>query len=889
MKYLLCTCLLLVAFTSLAAAEPSFKEARQLWLTGNYDEAKEQYEQLAKTAKNQPAAAIGLSRTLQSQGEYDLALTTLDEALKEHAKSAPLQGRRAELLFLRGRWEEAEKAAGAAMEGKYPFLARWVVAQIAHCRGDLKKADAEYRWFFSTYNQRIEAKDYIEDPDELLLVGQAMIEYAKMRNSSSLFTDVLTDVYADAIKNDKNFWPAEYQSGLLLLEKFNRGEGMPALDKVLTINPQAAEALAAKGAAALQRFEIKEAEQFAEQALKINANLPEALRLRADVHLAVGDFANALKELARARKINDRDERTLARVAACLQMQNTKPNLENPNTELDKLKASILAFNSKPAVFYYELGERLEDRRYFDQARECYLEAVKLRPGMAGPSNSLGMLYMRLGKEKEAAPLLKKGFEADPFNVRVKNMLTVLRHLEKYETIKTKHYELRFDPKKDAALAHYLSEYLEEIHKDLAAKFAYDPAEPILIELFNNHEMFSGRTIALPDLHTIGACTGRMIAMASPNGAGVPKVFNWARVIRHEIVHIFNLEQTHFLVPHWLTEGLAVNNEGFPRPQIWNQLLLERVPSGELLNLDTIDLGFIRPRSQLEWQMAYCQSQLYVQYLESKYGKPAIGEMLAAYRDGLSTAAAVQKVCKVDKDAFEKGYKDHLQKTILTLKSKPPEKRKSLDQLKKEYEKNPDDIDVAAALAEASLGRSPVEARKLAQKVLDRKKNHPRACLVLARLARLGGDVKQEQELLERGLDRDDPDPKILQALGKMYYDAMDFPKAEDVMELGRKAEPFESKWLELLAQVHALADDKEKLIATLKQLAPADADNIDRRKRLARLLLEAEQFAEAEKYARQALEIDVKDKDVLEMLQKALKGQNKDAEAERMTKLLGK
>ena len=40
----------------------------------------------------------------------------------------------------------------------------------------------------------------------------------------------------------------------------------------------------------------------------------------------------------------------------------------------------------------------------------------------------------------------------------------------------------------------------------------------------------------------------------------------------------------------------------------------------------------------------------------------------------------------------------------------------------------------------------------------------------------------------------------------------------------------------------------------------PTDADDLDHRKRLARLLLEKEQYAEAEKYARQALEIDVKD-----------------------------
>lgn len=362
-------------------------------------------------------------------------------------------------------------------------------------------------------------------------------------------------------------------------------------------------------------------------------------------------------------------------------------------------------------MFWFELGERLEDRRYFEDAEKCYLEASKLRASLPGPSNSLGLLYMRLGKEKEARPLLDQGFKNDPFNVRVSNMRKVLGHLDKYETLKTKHYELRYDPKHDAPLARYMAEYLEEVHKDLAAKFDYNPTGPILVELFNNHEMFSGRTIALPDLHTIGACTGRMIAMVSPHGRGIRQPFNWGRVIRHELVHIFNLEQTHFLVPHWLTEGLAVNNEGFPRPQVWNQLLLERVPAGDLLNLDTVDLGFIRPRTPMEWQLAYCQSQLYVQYLEATYGKKAVGELLAAYSDGLGTAEALQKACKVDKETFEKGYKEHLQKTVQGLKTKPPEKRKTLAKLKQEYEKNPDDLEVIAALADALYRQNNVEAQ----------------------------------------------------------------------------------------------------------------------------------------------------------------------------------
>ncbi len=98
-----------------------------------------------------------------------------------------------------------------------------------------------------------------------------------------------------------------------------------------------------------------------------------------------------------------------------------------------------------------------------------------------------------------------------------------------------------------------------------------------------------------------------------------------------------------------------------------------------------------------------------------------------------------------------------------------------------------------------------------------------------------------------------------------------------------------DNDWAQQLMRVYARGGDKDKLIAVLKDLVPTDADQLDWRKRLTRLLLEKDDFAVAEQYARQGLEIDVADAEVQEMLQKALKGQKKDDEAARLAKLLAK
>src|SRR5262249_36316957 len=193
--------------------------------------------------------------------------------------------------------------------------------------------------------------------------------------------------------------------------------------------------------------------------------------------------------------------------------------------------------------------------------------------------------------EGDDRPVLTQAFDADRFNVRVRNALTVLQHLDHYQTEHTEHFVIRFDPETDLLLAQELGRHLESGYTALAKQYGYDPGGPILFELFNNHEMFSGRITALPDLHTICASTGSVVAMASTHAKGVERPFNWGRVIRHELVHVFNLKQTHFLCPHWLTEGLAVDNEGYPRPQEWMMLLQDRARSGHLLDLNNIDLA----------------------------------------------------------------------------------------------------------------------------------------------------------------------------------------------------------------------------------------------------------------------------------------------------------
>ncbi|HKB03487.1 MAG TPA: tetratricopeptide repeat protein [Gemmataceae bacterium] len=876
--------------------EGPLAEAQQRWLRGNYEEARAQYEKLLVDEKDRPAAAVGLARTWLSEGGYDKALEAIETALQNDGKNPDLLAARANIRFHTGKWDEASKDAEAALQSKADhFLARLVRAQLLRDRGEVTKADAEMRWFVRTYTQRDNADKPIRDPDELLMVGLAGSENARWHSLSDQFRFLINELYPDVLKLDPDDWRAEWHIGMLLLEKYNRPEALQAFDNALKINPKSAEAFVGKGMVALQQFETKDADAQADAALKTNPRLTSALRLKADVLMLAGDIPGARKLLDRARAVNPREEPTLARIAACARVLNQPDAVKDVIAEVEK-------FNPKPAHFYQELASSLEDRKLYKDAEVYFKKSIELREktataktalAMPAAQAGLGMLYLRLGQEDEAKGLLEQAFKGDTFNVRVANSLKVLRHLEKYQTIQTKHYDLRYDPNQDKLLAEFLAEYLETVHERLAKDFQYEPPGRILVELFNNHEMFSGRTVGLPDLHTIGACTGKVVTIASPKGKGLVKPFNWGRVIRHELVHIFNLAQTEFLVPHWLTEGLAVRNEGGNRPPQWSAVLRERFEKDDLLDLDSIMLAFVRPRNQEEWALAYCQSHLYVEYMIKTYGLESIGPMLNAFRDGLDTGAALQKVCKVDKDAFEKGYRAYVTEAVKSIPSggkKPAaEKPMTLAELEKAHEKDPEDADIAARLADQySRRKRSADARKLVDKVLEKKPGHALASIVKARLLSLAGDEDGSREVIEAAARANPDDSRMTLALGRLAMEAKDWTKAAEQFEKGRKTAPLEGDWLPHLIEIYTKVEDTEKLTDVLREQVGNDPDDLKNRIQLAKLLVGARKHAEAEEVARDAIRIDVTDGDAQKALLEALDGQNKDEEAKALRKRFG-
>ncbi|MBX9581791.1 MAG: tetratricopeptide repeat protein, partial [Gemmataceae bacterium] len=860
----------------LIRADDPLKAARQRLQRGNYAEARELY---AKLGPEHPSAAVGIAAAWRAEGEAGKALDAIDRSLKPAPTQTDLLAHRADLFLSLGKWDDARKDAEAAL-AKDPkhFLARWVRAQLLRDSGDLQTADAEVRWFVREYTEAADADKEITDPDLLLIVGQAGAENATWNNRPQQFQFILNEVYRDALKRDPDCWQAEYQAGRLLLEKHSRGDALNAFDAALAINPKAADALVGKGLVALDGLDLKDAERFAEQALKVNPRHPGALRLKADVLLTGGDLGAAERLLTAARLVNPRDEATLARLAAVY-------HLMGKGAEVAARAKEVEGFDPKPARFYHDLGTVLEDQKQFPKAEEYFRKAAGLRPNVPGPAGDLGMLLLRTGREAEARPLLDAAKKADPFNVRVSNSLRVLKHLDGYQTVETPHYVVRFDPKADALLAPFLADYLEEVHAEFKGRYGYEPPGKVLIEVFSSREMFSGRTIALPTLPDVaaGACSGRVVSFPSPTAKKGPPE-NWARVIRHELTHAFNLLQTDYRVPHWLTEGLAVRTEGEARPPQWVAVLRQRHAAGTMLDLDNITLAFVRPRAPDDWPLAYLQALLYVEYTVQTYGEGSVGKLLDAYRTTADTAAVLKQALGADKAEFERGYRKYVDGVVKGA-GRRGEKPLTFAELEAAYKASPDDADLMARLAGEYARRNKAdEARKLVDTALAKEKGHPGASVVKARLLDRDKDPAGARAVLEEAAKENPDDPRVLLALGRQLTGAKELEAAAAAFERGRKAAPHEAEWLPELARLYNTLDRSAELVGVLAEIAARDPDERPARVKLARLLLPTKP-EEAERIAWEALRLDLRDADARAVLLEALKARGKDGEAAKLAK----
>ncbi len=846
--------------------------ALHLLRTGKYAEAEEAYSRLADES---PEAAVGLARAQAASGHLEQANSTLSPWI---GKSAAADVEAARMAFQRGDWEKAQTLVRGILASDSEHVgALWLQAELDRVAGRRCEAAEVCERLVKLYNE-----SKIDDAETLRWIGLAAARHAAWNSVNDQFRFLTSAFYPDLLALEPDFWQGHYDAGRLLLGKYNQGDATKQFREALLINPQAAEAHVGLAELALMQRKVDEAEASVERALQINPNHTGALRLRADIAWLNSQF-DAAQDLLEKRvlRANPRSEETLGRLMAA-RIVSEGGGWRKKDSASHAILDEVVARNPLADDFFLAAADWLETHHRKHEADELLSQALKASPAEPRLAAALGQIRMQMGREDEARDLFREAFDRDPFNVRTNNMLSMLKVLRGLKTETVGGCVLRYEERRDGLLAAYAGEFLTNDYPRLCQLFGYTPPKPPLIEILNEAQGVSGaqwfgtRMTGLPYVGPVAACTGDIVAMVSPNDPTIGRKYNWAETLRHEMVHVVTLQQTSYRIPHWYTEGLAVWCEGKPRPLSWNPLLVRREAADTLLDFTNIDRGFTRPESGEDRPLAYCQAELYVEYMLRGRTEQVLRDLLNAYADGLSTPEAIWRVFEMPVEAFERGYREYVAEVAGAMADLLPEKEHTFSELLAAKRDDPDNADLAAELALAYLQRGALrEALAEARRALEHLPRHPRATYVVARLHVRAGRPEAAVALLEDCLDEQSPDLKVVNLLAGLRLKAHDFAEAERLYRLGRQHNPHNPTWLAMLLRAYDWQGDEAKVLQTMGLLAALDAGDGEIRKKLAQKTLESGDCLEAIKWANQAIQVDVNDAELHKTFAEALIGRH--------------
>jgi len=356
-----------------------------------------------------------------------------------------------------------------------------------------------------------------------------------------------------------------------------------------------------------------------------------------------------------------------------------------PPLEVYALRAAIDLINGVPASPWVQRSLDYNPRfgdiyavpahfhviaRRYREAIDLYQRAVDIEPGLARAHEELGVNLLRDNQTSRARRHLETAYELDPFSPVVANTLRLMDSFSNFDLVSDAGgitgdghaLVLKLHKRESAAIAPYATRLAQDAIREFSSRYAYELREPVIIEMYPDHEDFAVRTAGMPGLGILGATFGYVIAMDSPSSRSTDE-FQWGTTLWHELAHVFTLEATDHLVPRWFSEGVSVLEEwrSGPQPGVHIPLSVYAAMRDErFLPVATLDQGFLRPSYPDQVIVSYMQAGLVCKYIDERYGSEKLGQLLIAYRDGLDTATAIDRVLGLEAPKFDREFESHI-------------------------------------------------------------------------------------------------------------------------------------------------------------------------------------------------------------------------------------
>ena len=416
---------------------------------------------------------------------------------------------------------------------------------------------------------------------------------------------------------------------------------------------------------ALAGFDAR-AEALVDEVLAIDPANNAARLLLAELALEAGDTARAQSEL----------EGPLGAAEPAIRLRAFALS-----AAVDHLAGVVPSpWEARAMALHSGYGELFETVAHFYIITRRYREAitqleraVALAPTLWRAYGTLGMNLLRVNRFDEARRMLARAHDGNPYNAQVVNTLRLLDEvLADWPALAEEGLVLRIAPDESDALTAYVQALTANALAVIGERYAYRPDRPVVVELYRRHEDFAVRTAGVPGIGILGATFGEVVVMDGPSARGIDDGFDWASALWHEIAHVVTLGATNNRVARWFSEGVSVLEEWRTGPSRFQVVdapegrravplnVIDAHREGNLLPVADLDEGFIRPQYRGQVGVSYTQAGLLCEYLAAAHGGEALVRLLAAYRNGDDTSAAIGTALDITPAALDAAFASHL-------------------------------------------------------------------------------------------------------------------------------------------------------------------------------------------------------------------------------------
>jgi len=669
----------------------------------------------------------------------------------------------------------------------------------------------------------------LEDPSELVHAAKGLALLARLEGTPASDHHLAMQLLSKARSVDATYWPAHLAEAQLLNAKGNREEAHQAIMETLSLNPRCTEAWRELGWMYVRVFDFERASLAKRRLFGINNDHPLAWELELRTLIRQRDTDAALSHIS-TLDAQFPNHRTIQSLLAAV---------EGVSHQRDAMYARLAKLDeSSPGMAdpYLITGQVLSAARQYQLAGDLLREAIVREPNWAEAHVQLGLLLMQEGDLPAARKALQQAERLDPFHIRAANQLRlVVELLDEYVTIETEHFIIRCKPGIDEVLARDMAAQMEAMYTEVTETFDHQPTVKTQIDLLPDKHRFAVRITGMPDLWTIAAATGDVIALTPPKtGTSQYGPFNWPEVLRHEFVHTVTLSQTQNRIAHWLTEACAVWQEPAPRSFSRSFMLAQALQDEELFELDEINWGFIRPEQPSDRALAYAQSEWMLEYLLETYGRDAMLELLALHRDGIPNVRAMETVTSKPEAEFMREFKRWATQQVREwgLEEHPDV---SIDFTNYEAMQDKQAMREAIYDLAAEYANVPSVQRRIAQWYLEREYDDdawvhlniyaelvpvdPWPHFGLVTIARKNNDLGSALDSLIMIEQYEQTHGRWALALAEHFRVQGDFAKALDYATLALNREPYQPRYRELAAAIALQLGDLETALFHLEAM----------------------------------------------------------------------